>query len=171
LEIIKRKLKQRHGNILVDSAIVVLIGMMFLAVIMETAQTYLTINMLKGKTNAAVLSVAATNVANIYDGVRESTGNARAVSSGNWSELVTTEDVENALVSTLSLTPSGQVYDRITSQKAVAYRISNLNTAYINSNGSNLNFKTTLTVTIPLHFLGLKINQNMEVETTYDARF
>ncbi len=171
MEVLKRKPKQNQGNIMIESALVCLIILMFLAVSMEVAQTYLTINMLKGKTNAAVLSVAATNVANVYDGVRESTGNARAVSSGAWSELVTTEEVNNAMKSTLTLITSGTDLDRVTSQSDIAYEISSLNTSYINSDGSNLNFKTTMTVTIPLHFLGLKINQNLEVDTTYDTRF
>ena len=171
MEILKRRLKQNQGNIMIESALVCLIVLMLLAVSMETAQTYLTINMLKGKTNAAVLSVAATNVANVYDGVRESAGSARAVTSENWSEVVTTEEVENAMKSTLTLITSGTDLDRTTSQSDIAYSISNLKTAYINSDGSNLNFKTTLTVTIPLHFLGLKINQDLEVESTYDGRF
>ena len=171
MEILMLKLKQRQGSVMIDSALACFIGIMLLAVCLEVGRTYLTISMIERKTDAAVHSVATTNVANIYDGVRESTGNARSVSNGTWSALVSTEEVENALVNTLMLTDSGDNLDKITTESNTAYRITNLRTVYINSDGSNLNFKTTMTVTIPLNFLGLNINQDLGVNTTYDARF
>ncbi|MEA4894092.1 MAG: hypothetical protein VB064_02390 [Oscillospiraceae bacterium] len=169
---VKHKLSENTGSIMVESALVCLIGLMLLAVCIESACCYLTISMIRNKTDSAVLSVAAANVANIYDGVRESAGNAREISAGDWSEYVATDDVRSALADMLSLTESGENHmDRITSENGTAYIISGLKTSYVNNEGDDLNFMTTLTVTIPLHFLNINLNQNLEVKTTYEARF
>lgn len=156
---------------MVESALVCLIGLMLLAVCLETGRIYITVNMIMSKADAAVLSVAAANVANVYGGVRESSGTARSVSDGEWAELVSTDEVINSLMEVLNLSPAGDTLERLSPGNKTVYRLSNLNTAYINTEGTNLNFKTTLTVTIPLNFLGLNINQNLEVSTTYDAKF
>lgn len=171
MERLKIKLRQRQGSVMIDFALVCLVGLMLLAVCMEIGRVYITVNMIKSKADAAVLTVASANVANVYGGVRESAGTARSVSNGDWSELVSTEETKNSLIEVLSLTPSEDALERVSPGNKTVYRLSNLSTVYINSDGSNLNFKTTMTVTIPLNFLGLNINQNLEVSTTYDAKF
>lgn len=171
MERIKTKLKQRRGSVMVQSALVCLVCVMFLAVCVDIGRIFITVNMLKSKTDAAVLAVAAVNVDNVYAGVRESAGNARVVSDGAWSEIVTTEEVKDSLINVLSLNVSGQALVRITPKGSIVYQISNIGTMYTNSDGSNLNFKTTFTVTIPLNFLDINFNQNLEVSTTYDAKF
>lgn len=171
MEKLKNKLRERRGSVMVEAALVCLLGLMFLAVCMDIGRIYITVNMIKSKTDAAVLTVAAANVGNVYDGVRESAGTARSVTNGEWAELVSTEEVKNSLMEALSLSSSGDALERISPANKTVYRLSNLNTVYINADGSDLNFKTTLTVTIPLNFLGLNINQNLEVSTTYDSKF
>lgn len=171
MEKLKNKLREHHGSVMVEAALACLIGLMFLTVGMETSRIHITVNMIKSKVDAAVLTVAAANVSNVYDGVRESAGSARSVSNGDWAELVSTEEVQSSLTEVLSLTPAGNALEHISSANKTVYRLSNLDTAYMNADGNNLNFKTTLTVTIPLNFLGLSINQNLEVSTTYDAKF
>lgn len=165
------KLRERKGDIGIESAMVCLLGIMFLAVCMEVGRVYITVNAIKSKTDSAVLTVAAANVANVYDGVRESEGAARTVTDGDWEQLVETDAVGNALISILSLTQSREALERISPNNKMVYSLSGLNTSYVNAEGNNLNFKTTMTITIPLGFLGIKLNQPLEVCTTYEGKF
>ncbi len=171
MEKLRNKLRQHKGDIGIESALTCLIGFMLLALSLEVGRVYITVNSIKSKTDSAVLAVAAANVVNVYDGVRESSGAARAVSDGEWEELVETGQVRNALISILSLSQSGEALERISTNNKTVYRLSSLNTSYVNAEGNNLNFKTNMTVTIPLGFLEIEINQPLEVRTTYEAKF
>lgn len=171
METIRAKLRQHKGTLALESALMCLGGVMLLVLCLEIARVYITVNAIKSKTDSAVLTVAAANVENVYDGVREGSGAARTVSDGDWSVLVSTDEVKNSLMEILSLTPTGEALERISPSNRAVYRLSGLNTSYVNSEGNNLNFKTIMTVTIPLSFLGLNLNQKLEVSTTYDAKF
>lgn len=90
----------------------------------------LTIN----KTNKAVLSVAASNGAEMYGGIREGAGTAGRYRSDDWSSMVSTSDVMNALRTSLGAEAqgSGLLVDG-------SFQIDDLQTNFVNMEGGNLN--------------------------------
>jgi len=176
LEIIKaagRKLRRRGGSVVLTGAILTVVVFMLLAVSLEVARIYGTIGMLKRNTDAAVRAAAAENAGNIFGGVRESDGNARGGEDGAWGETVSTDEVWTLLKENLELTREGSELVRHGESGREAYRLTGLSTKYENADGDVLHFETTVTVEIPLSFLGggITLKQFLEVKTSYDARF
>lgn len=167
------KLCEKRGSVIINVAIITLALLILLAVSMEIARVYMTIDMLKAKTNSAVLAVASSNAPNVYDGMRESDGLARTGSTSNWGATVSTAAVKELLASVLSLSESNNGLTKYASADETAYTITKLNTQYENNDGDVLNFTTNLTIEIPLSNVlgGVTITQNVEVNTSYDARF
>lgn len=117
----------------------------------------------------AVLAVAAYNVAEFYGGAREMSGQARHAMGGNqFASSVFSGDVIDQLNRSLGGELSG---NRI--QKD-SWSVENLQTSYVNSEGGNLNFRTSLTVKVPFKIGSLPpvmIERRMEVASSYAPRF
>lgn len=165
-------LKERRGSVMLHAALITIVMLMALAVALEISKVYTTINMLREKTDAAVLSVAAYNVANVYTGVRESDGSAREKAGETWSGLVDTEEVSDALTRVLDLQNTGGGLERRQDGKTV-YVIQNLQTVYDNAQDGVLNFTTAFTAKVTITLAGQRVTVpvNTEVKTSYDPRF
>jgi len=68
------KLREQRGEILLDSALKLLIWAIVLSAGVEIFHVYHTLGLVREKTNEAVLAVAAVNVAEFYGGAREADG-------------------------------------------------------------------------------------------------
>mgnify|MGYP007111640010 CR=1 FL=1 len=124
-------------------------------------------DLVRDRTNEAVLSVAAANGPCAAEGFREGETVSRTYTGTSWQRSVTTEAVLDALQRSLGADRSGQSLIREGS-----YRIDSLVTSYVNENGDALHFTTTLRLTIFL--MGgdaLKVDRTLEVKTKYEAKF
>lgn len=168
---VSAKLKDCSGDFLLRSAITVTIAALTLSAAIAVYHVYHVIGAVRDKTNEAVLSVAAANVSEFYGGARDSDGFARHREDGRFAESITTDAVVDQLAQSLGAT---DVSDDDTITVGTAYTVSGTNTRYFNSSGTNLNFLTRLTVTVPLSVGGLipaSITKTIEVSTSYDPKF
>lgn len=162
-----RKLREQKGAVALRLSIVFLVATLLFVVAFNARHAYQVVDMVIERTNEAVLAVAAYNAPGSLGGIREGEAVARFYTDSGWERIVTSEDVRNALARSLGTTVYGDSMIRTDS-----YRIDNLTTRYVNSDGENLRFVTTMDLTIPLMGLGsLPITRPLEVKTTYEARF
>lgn len=172
MEVIK-KLRCRCGEFAIKGAVLVLIGMLVIIAVLEGLHITTTVNQVYDKANAAVLSVAAANVPNVWNGSRDSSGTARHFDGLDWHSVVTTAEVESAMCTSLGLTAAGDSLVHQTGARP-SYRIENLTTHYVNVENGQLSFTTTLTVSVPLSIAGSllpPITKRLEVKTTYEPKF
>ena len=165
------KLKEQSGQFLLSTAVKLLIGAILLSAGVEVFHVYHTLNVVRDKTNEAVLAVAAVNVPEFYGGAREADGFARHPEDGYFVFNITTDDVVDQLVQSLDATGLSDD-DTITVGKS--FSVTSLRTQYINYSGGDLNFETTLTATVPLELGGIllpAVTKRMEVRTSYAPKF
>ncbi|WP_352415538.1 hypothetical protein [Oscillibacter ruminantium] len=166
------KLREQRGELLLDSALKLLIWAIVLSAGVEIFHVYHTLGLVREKTNEAVLAVAAVNVAEFYGGAREADGFARhPEDGGTFGFSIATDDVVDQLVQSLHTTDLS-VDDTITVGKS--FSVTSLQTRYTNYSAGNLNFQSTLTVTVPLELGGLllpAVTKQMEVKTSYAPKF
>lgn len=163
------KLTERRGEIAPLGGIILLVCILLLTIALQVNNAYATVDQITAKTNQAVLSVAASNVGKVHDGVREGTGSARQARGSSWSRIVTTDAVVQSLTASLDATRSGSTLTRENGVQLVSVR-----TSFINADGSNLNFTTTMTIKIPLSLAGgvlPPLQYDLVVHTTYEAKF
>lgn len=164
-----KKLRETRGEISLHLGVILLAGVFLFSAAVSVQHVYAVADRVIGKTDAAVLAVAASNVAEVFVGVRESDGTARRYTDGAWGALVTTTAVETALRISLDAvsTEAGVL-------EAESFRVRGLDTQFVNYDGVNLNFTTYLTVEVPLSFGGgviPPIRLALEVNTTYEPKF
>lgn len=163
------KLFDRRGEIAPLCGVILLIGVILLTVALQVNNAYATVAQITGKTNQAVLSVAASNVDKVHDGVREGEGAARQGNGSSWSRVVTTEAVTQSLTTSLKATRSGNTLTRENGVQLVGIK-----TSFANADGGKLNFTTTMTIKIPLSIAGgvlPPLQHNLVVHTTYEPKF
>lgn len=162
-----RKLQEQRGAIALRLSIVFLVATLLFLVVFNVRHVYQVTDLVIERTNEAVLAVAAFNGPGSLGGIRDGEAAARIYTGSDWERVVTSEDVRYTLARSLGATMNGQSLIR-----ADSYRIDHLATSYINADGENLQFVTTMDLTIPLMGLGvLPITRPLEVKTTYEARF
>ena len=169
MELIASKLREERGEVALLGGVILLVSIIFLTVALQVNHTYATIDMVKERTNAAVLAVAASNVTKIHDGVREGDWIARAFDGTAWNHIVSTDAVIHSLAISLHAAQSGTVLTRDN-----GVQLTNIHTSAANHDGEKLNFTTTLTIYIPLSFAGgtlPPIQHDLVVYTTYEAKF
>lgn len=169
MELIASKLREERGEVTLWGAAILLVSIILFTVALEVNHTYVTIDMVKERTNAAVLAVAASNVSKVHDGVREGAGTARAFNGSSWNYIVSTDAVIHGLIISLNATQSGTALTRDNGVQLTA-----IHTSAANNDGGKLNFTTTLIVKIPLSVGGgalPPIEHNLEVHTTYEPKF
>lgn len=176
MEVMKNKLKETSGNVLMAYAFILLGFALLLSIGLQIAYVWNTANVLKGKTNAAVLAVAASNVGNIYNGVRESAGQARTLdpSETAWEYLVSSDEVLEVLTANLKLSESGSTLHADLDQGSKhTYTLHDFDVTYRNEE-SGLHFITTYRLSIPLKLgadLLPPIEIPMKVDSTYEPKF
>ena len=164
------KLRDCSGDFLLKSAITITIAALALSAAITVYHVYHVMGAVRDKVNEAVLAVASVNVSEFYGGAWESDGFARHREDDRFTEAITTDAVVDQLAQSLGATDLA-ADDTIT---VGDYTVSGIDTQYFNSMGGNLNFRTRLTVTIPLSVGGLiptSITKTIEVKTSYDPRF
>lgn len=172
----KKKLKETGGNIIMAYAFTLLGFALLLSIGLQVAYVWNTVNVLEGKTNEAVLAVAASNVGNIYNGVRESTGQARSLDHGEttWEYLVSSDEVLEVLINNLKLSESGtDLRPDIDQSSKHTYTIHDFKVNYLNAE-SGLHFSTTYRLSVPLKLgadLLPPIEIPMKVDSTYEPKF
>ena len=169
-----RVLRSCKGEFTFGTAVRLMAAALLIAAMMAVYHVYYTIGAVREKVNESVTAVAAANVAEFYNAARESDGHARHYEGSSFASLVTTDDVLDTLsrnVGASDYGPAGEIIVRD------SYTISGLSTAYVNGSVSGtsgaLNFKTTLTVTVPIRFAGINapISKTIVVRSTYEAKF
>lgn len=166
---IRAKLFEQRGEIAPAGAAILIIGVILLTVALQVNYVYATVDQIKEKTNTAVLSVAASNVGAVHDGVREGESAARHFTGTVWSRIVSTDAVVESMTVALNATASGA---KLTRTNGV--QLDSIHVAVSNNDGGKLNFTTTMTVKIPLSVGGgilPPIQQRVEVHTTYEPKF
>lgn len=167
MEVVIGKLRDRRGEIGLRASVSLLAAVLFFLVVFNIRHAYQVIDFVVDKTNEAVLAVAAVNGPTAAGGVREGAAVSRNYTGAAWNRVVTSDGVLDALQRNFGGEISGQSLIR-----AGSFRIDNLTTTYVNSDGANLNFRTTLDLTI--YLLGgenLAVTRRLEVTTTYEAKF
>lgn len=162
-----RKLRGNRGEIALRLGLILLGAVILFVLVFNIRHAYQVVDLIRDRTNEAVLSVAAVNGPGVAGGVREGEAVSRNYTGAFWQRGVTTEAVLDALQRSLGADRSGQSLIREGS-----YRIDGLATAYVNEDGAALHFTTTLRLTIFL--MGgdaLKVDKTLEVKTTYEAKF
>ncbi len=167
MEVVIRKLRDQRGEVGLRASVGLLVAVLLFLVVFNIRHAFQVIDLVKDKTNEAVLAVAAVNGPTAAGGVREGAAVSRSYTGAAWSRVVISDGVLDALQRNLGGEISGQSLIR-----AGSFQIDNLTTAYVNSDGSNLHFRTTLDLTI--YLLGgenLAVTRRLEVATTYEAKF
>ncbi len=167
MEVVIRKLRDQQGEIGLRASVGLLVAVLLFLVVFNIRHAFQVIDFVKDKTNEAVLAVAAVNGPTAAGGVREGSAVSRNYTGAAWHRVVTSDGVLDALQRNLGGEISGQSLIR-----AGSFRIDDLTTTYVNSDGANLNFHTTLDLTI--YLLGgenLAVTRRLEVTTTYEAKF
>ena len=170
MEIALAKLRETRGEVAIHLTVIVLAATFLVAAAMQVSHVYGVIDRVQDKTNQAVLSVAAANVARVFPGGRESDWLSRQHISGSaWRHLVSTGEVVDALAISLSAADS-----EMSTLTAESFTLSNIHTRYDNAEGGHLNFTTTMTVVVRISFgqpLIPPIQYRLEVHTTYEPKF
>ncbi len=164
----------QKGEFTVSTAARIMIIALLTAAMMSVYHVYAAIGNVREKVAESVTAVAAANVAEFYGGARESDGNARHYESGTFASLISTDDVMDTLSRSVGASDYGASGELIVRD---SYTISNLSTVYVNGNTSGaadaLNFRTTLTVTVPIRFAGINtsVKKTIVVRSTYDPKY
>ena len=169
MEVIVSKLRERRGEVVVKFGVIVFLFMMFLSVVFVFLSAFFSLNDVKEKANNAVLAVAAVNIPQVYDGIREGKGQAHQSGGGGLSKYIDTEDVFAVLAESLNAT-----IERADTFSTSVYTVSQFQTEYENTLDGNLNFTSTFQVTLHLALLGELIPNlkfDMEVHSSYDPKF
>lgn len=167
IAMIRQKLREQRGAIALRLSIVFLVATLLFVVVFNIRHVYQVTDLVIERTNEAVLAVAAYNAPGSLGGIRDGEAAARRWDGSDWERIVTSEDVWYTLARSLGATSNG-----LSLVRGDSYRIDNLTTRYVNADGENLRFVTTMDLTIPLMGLGsLPITRPLEVKTTYEARF
>lgn len=164
-------MRENSGQFLFKSALRLLGGAIILSASISIYHVYHSLGVVREKTNEAVLAVATVNVPEFYGGARESDGFARHPEDGYFGFSIATDDVVDRLVQSLKATDLS-TDDTIT--VGDSFTVQSINTQYVNYSSGNLNFRTTLTVTVPLSAGGIllpAVTKRMEVGTSYDPKF
>lgn len=168
MEVAWSKLRETSGSVALHLGFLALGGAILLMIALSIFHVFHTMTNVTSRAEAAVLSAAASNVSGVYGGSREASGTARKKAGGGWSSVVLTSDVLDKLAISL-----GAVED--TDGNLVrpgAFRIVGLDTRYINTEGSKLNFRTTFKLEISLPIANLPPLQfQRTVRTTYEPKF
>lgn len=162
-----RKLREQQGEIALRLGFVLLGAVLLFMIIFNIRHAYQVIDMVIDRTNEAVMAVAAVNGPNTAHGIREGETVARIYNGSSWRHSTINSDVIRTLQRSLGGTASGQTLIREGN-----YRIDNLATSYVNADGNDLHFVTTMDLTISL--MGgdtLTVTRHLEVRTTYEAKF
>lgn len=159
MEVIK-KLREQRGEIGLRLSLMLLLSVLLFLVVFNIRHAYQITDMVIDKTNEAVLAQAALNGHKTTSGVREGAAVDR-------SDSVYSVGVLELLQSALGGTLNGSSLLREGS-----FLISDLTTRFINAEGSDLHFTTTLDLTIYLPGgSSLSVTRHLEVRSTYEARF
>lgn len=159
MEVIK-KLREQRGEIGLRLSLMLLLSVLLFLVVFNIRHAYQITDMVIDKTNEAVLAQAALNGHKTTSGVREGAAVDRSDSVYSIGVL---ELLQKDLGGTLN--GSSLLRDR-------SFLISNLTTHFVNAEGSDLHFTTTLELTI--YLIGrdnLALTRTLEVNSTYEARF
>lgn len=173
---VRQKLQETRGDIMISASIILLCFSILLVACLECAHVWTTCDITKEKTKEAVLAVAAINVENVYNGVRESVGQARAVDAAGttWMHPVSSEEVMDILTANMGLARQGSVLTKYTeSGTEVEFKMKDFQTSY-NNDESGLNFITTYQLEIPIRIgrdVLPPIHVNMEARSTYEKLF
>ena len=165
------EMNDTSGEFALKGAVVLVAFAIVLSAALSIFHVYHVIGAVREKTDEAVLAAAANNVAEFYGGARESDGFARHPEDGRFACNLSADDVADNLAQSLGATDRTED-NRIT--VGDSYVVSSLNPQYVNYDGTNLHFDTTLTVTVPLSAGGLAlsdITKTIEVKSSYDPRF
>ncbi len=169
-----RLLRGRKGEFTFAAAVRLMAAALLVAAMMAVYHVYYTIGAVREKVNESVTAVAAANVAEFYGGARESDGHARHYDSGSFASVVTTDDVLDTLSRSVGASGYGAAGEIVVRD---SYTISGLSTSYVNGSLSGattaLNFKTKLTVTVPIRFAGINvpIQKTITVRSSYDPKY
>lgn len=107
---LRRKLKDRRGNILVNTMIWMAILFLIFVALMEFTRVQLISTGVRDAVEQAVTSVAINNSYNSYNGVREGNSGAYQLSGNDWREQISTIDVQNKLADLLHLQSKNGVF-------------------------------------------------------------
>lgn len=107
---LRRKLREKHGNILVNTMIWMAILFLLFIALMEFTRVQLISTGVRDAVEQAVTSVAINNSYNSYNGVREGNSGAYELSGEDWREQISTIDVQNKLASLLHLQSKNGVF-------------------------------------------------------------
>lgn len=172
---IRHKAKEVRGEFLPKVSFWLIAFSLFLSVMIQLAMVWFTCIAVQQKTDDAVRAACAENVANIYNGVRESDGQARQVAEegDNWHYIVNTAAVVNVMTKNMGYSRNGDSLYKYGESNQFVYALHNFYVQQDNPE-SGLNFITTFQVEIPL-WLGNDmlppLTLNMRVRSTYDAKF
>ena len=145
MEIALAKLRETRGEVAIHLTVIVLAATLLVAAAMQVNHVYGVIDRVKDKTNEAV---ATANIAGVFPGGRESDWLSRQhVSTGSWSQMVSTDEVVDALARSLSAVSSAS-----SALTVESFTLSNIHTHYDNAEGGHLNFTTTMNVVVPISF-------------------
>lgn len=173
---VKAKLAGQSGNILVSAAVILLVFSMLLTACLEVVHVWTVSDVAREQTKEAVLAVAAINVENVYNGVRESVGQARAVDAAGttWSNPVSSEEVMDILVANMGMFREDDTLTKYTDAGAeIEFIMNNLQIGYDNAE-SGLHFTITFQLEIPMRIgkdVLPSIRVSMKVDLTYEAKF
>lgn len=169
MEIIN-KLREQRGDFAVRWAGVLLGACFLLSVMLSVWHVYYVLGRVRETVNESVLAVAAVNVAEFYGGAREADGYARHPEGVSFAFSIDTDDVIDTLSRSVGAT---QISADGTITVGSSYVITDILTRYENTVGSVLNFKTTITVIVPLDLgnIVIPIEKTTEVRSSYDTKF
>lgn len=162
-----RKLRDRSGEISFRLCWILVAAVLLFLIVFNVRHVYQTIDVVIDRTNEAVLAVAAYNGPGSAGGVREGEAVARRYTGADWQRAVSTSAVLEAMQRSLGGTVSGNSLVREN------YRINDLQVTYVNQDGDQLHFKTTMNISITLLVGGgtLEVGRHLEVNTTYESKF
>lgn len=179
LKKIKTKLKSTKGDIGFMGIALVLICIMILAVGIEYLKALAIIQSVSDSLQEAVVCVATDNANSAFDGVREGNSSAHKYDGDKWIAEVKTSDVENKLVSAMSLKKQGTKYIKFAQNGIANFSISNITVDYANvtvgdkGNAYTLSFSASCDLELSYIFLGVNIpiTKKIVLHSTYIPLF
>lgn len=166
MEVVIRKLREQRGEISLNLGLILLFAVFLFLVVFNIRHAYQVVDRVIDKTNEAVLAQAAVNGPTAAGGIREGAAVARNYNGTAWRRIVTSDGVLASLQQSMGGSVNGRSLVR------EGFRIDNLTTTFVNADGGNLHFITSLDLTI--YLLGgdvLPVTRHLEVESTYEAKF
>ncbi len=144
------------------AVIVIVLLIVFLA-LMEYMRVSQTIINVKNTVDEAVIKTAVNNNYSTFHGRKQSEGRATKRSIDN-------TDVENVIKNILKLDDS---LIKKNNNGTTLYKLQNINSSYVNQVGQNINFTTTLKLTVNINLLNVSIplKFNLNVHSRYIKKF